>query len=86
VANHKQAIKRNRQRIVRQAHNRHFKATMRTFIKRVREAVDENNKEEASAALSKAVPIIDNCAQKGIIPRKRASRLVSRLTLAVGKL
>ena len=37
-------------------------------------------------ALAKAIPMIDRCAQKGIIPKRRASRLVSRLTRAVGGL
>lgn len=86
MANHRQAAKRNRQRIQRQAHNRHFKTNMRTHIKRVRAALEESDKDAAKTALGVAVPVIDRCAQKGVIPRQRASRLVSRLTLAVDKL
>lgn len=83
MANHAQAEKRNRQRIRRQAHNRHVRATMRTMIKRVRAAIDENDAEKARQALLVAVPTIDRGAQKGVVPRKRASRTISRLTKAV---
>jgi small subunit ribosomal protein S20 len=83
MANHKQAAKRNRQRIKRQARNRHFKSTMRTQMKRVRSALDEGDKAAAQAALKEALPLIDKLAGKGIIPQRRASRYVSRLTKAV---
>jgi len=86
VANHRQAEKRNRQRIQRQAHHRFFRSTMRTFIKRVRVALQEKEKTVAQEVLGKTIPLIDRCAQKGIIPKVRASRLVSRLTQAVNKL
>ena len=59
---------------------------MRTFIKRVRVAVGQRNADGATDALKSAVPLIDRCAQKGVIPKKRAARLVSRLTRAVGSL
>lgn len=59
---------------------------MRTFIKRVRLAVEQRNADGATDALKTAIPLIDRCAQKGVIPKKRASRLVSRLTHAVGTL
>ncbi|MCA9673289.1 MAG: 30S ribosomal protein S20 [Myxococcales bacterium] len=82
MANHRQAAKRNRQRIRRQSRNRHFKSTMRTQIKRVRAALDEGDTAAAKAALEQAVPLIDKLAGKGIIPQRRASRFVSRLTKA----
>lgn len=59
---------------------------MRTFIKRVRLAISQRNADSATDALKSALPLIDRCAQKGVIPKKRASRLVSRLTRAVGTL
>jgi small subunit ribosomal protein S20 len=86
VANHAQAEKRNRQRIVRQSHHRHFRTTMRTQVKRVRQAVERRERTIAGELLQGAIPLIDRCAQKGIIPKKRASRLVSRLTRAVSSL
>ena len=85
MANHPQAAKRNRQRIQRQTHHRHYRSTMRTYIKRVRAALDKKEQEVAQAALKIAVPMIDRCAQKNVIPKKRAARLVARLTKAVNK-
>ena len=86
MANHPQALKRNRQRIKRNELNRFFHTTLRTFVKQVRSAVSEKDAKQASAALSEAVPFIDRCAQKGIVPRGRASRLVSRLSRSVSQL
>jgi small subunit ribosomal protein S20 len=86
VANHPQAEKRNRQRIRRQAHHRHYRSTMRTYIKRVLGAVQEQDTDAARAALKVAIPLIDRCGQRSIIPRKRANRIVSRLTQQVNKL
>lgn len=83
MANHPQAQKRNRQRIKRTIHNKHFRTTMRTYIKRVRSAIEAKDLVKAREALKEAVPVLDRCSQKSVIPRQRASRLISRLTLAV---
>jgi len=83
VATHPQAEKRNRQRIVRQSHHRHFRSTMRTYIKRTQVALQKGEKDVAEKALKIAIPLIDRCAQKNVIPKKRASRMVARLTRAV---
>jgi small subunit ribosomal protein S20 len=85
VANHQQAAKRNRQRVKKQALGRHFKSTMRTHIKRVRAALEANDAKAAQDALTQAIPVIDHCAQKGFVPRERASRFISRLTIAVNR-
>ena len=86
MATHPQAEKRNRQRIKRQAHHRHSRSTMRTHIKRVKSALAGKDLSGARDALKVALPFIDRCARKGIIPKKRASRTVSRLTRAVNAL
>ena len=86
MANHRQAEKRDRQRIKRQARNRRFKTAMRTLIKRTRAAIGEKSLAGADEALKAAIPMIDRVAQKGIIPRARASRMISRLTTAVNGL
>lgn len=85
MANHPQAAKRNRQRIKRQAHHRHYRTTMRTYIKRVLAAIEEKNQELTQQALKIAIPMIDRCAQKNVIPKKRAARMISRLTQAATK-
>ena len=83
MANHQQAAKRNRQRIKIQAHHRHFRTTMRSQIKRVRVALEAGDSEKAKDALGLAIPLVDRCAQKNVLPRKRASRIIGRLTRAV---
>ena len=56
---------------------------MRTYIKRTRVALQKGEKEVADQALKIAVPLVDRCAQKNVIPKKRASRIIARLTRAV---
>lgn len=83
MANHKQAEKRNRQRIKRRARNLTHLSSMRTYIKRVRRALDTGDADAAKGALPAAVTAITKAASKGVIHRNTASRYVSRLTRAV---
>jgi small subunit ribosomal protein S20 len=83
VANVASAEKRNRQRIKRRARNLFHLTTMRTYVKRVRTAIDAKDGGKAKEALAAAARIIDKAAQKGVIDRKTASRKISRLTVAV---
>ncbi|MCD4688480.1 MAG: 30S ribosomal protein S20 [Desulfuromonadaceae bacterium] len=86
MANHKSAIKRNKQTAVRTARNTHIRTTMRTFVKQVRTAVANGEKETAQTALIRAVPYIDKAATKGIIHQSTASRKISRLNKLVNTL
>lgn len=86
MANVASAEKRNRQRITRRARNLFHLSTMRTYVKRVRTALEAKDAGKAQAALKEAVSVIDKAAQKGVIDKKTASRKISRLTLAVRKL
>ena len=86
MAHHKSAIKRIKQNVKRNARYRHVTSTLKTYVKRVREAVDAKDKEAATAALKAAIPVIDASASKGVLHRSNASRSVSRLTLLVNKL
>jgi len=79
VANHKSALKRAKQNLVRNARNTHIRSTMRTLVKQVRTAVAAGDKESAQAALVKAIPFIDKSASKGVIHKATASRKISRL-------
>ncbi len=83
MANHKSALKRHRQSLVRRSRNRAIKSVLRTSIKSVRVAVEQNSQEEAQAALKVAIPIINRAASKGTIHKNNASRKVSRLTRSV---
>jgi small subunit ribosomal protein S20 len=86
VANHKSALKRNKQNAIRNARNTHVRSTMRTLVKTVREAVAAGDKEAASAALTKVIPYIDKTSTKGVIHKATASRKISRLTKLVNTL
>jgi small subunit ribosomal protein S20 len=86
LAHHKSAIKRIKQSIKKTARNRHVSSTLKTYIKRVREAVAAKDKDAAVAALKIAIPVIDSTATKGVIHNSTASRNVSRLTKLVNTL
>lgn len=83
MANHKQAEKRNRQRLKRRQRNLMYLSAMRTHIKRVRKALDGSDNDAAKAGLPVAVRAIDRAASKGVIHRNTAARYISRLTRAV---
>ena len=83
MANHKSAIKRNRQSLVRRARNRANSSKMKTAIKAVDAAIEEQSVEKAQAALRAAIPVIQKVASKGTLHKKTASRKVSRLTKRV---
>ena len=86
MANHKSAMKRDRQSKVRRLRNRAIKSKMKTAVRKVEEAIRAGSHEQAEDALRKAIPVIYKTASKGTIHRKTASRKVSRLTRHVNKL
>jgi small subunit ribosomal protein S20 len=86
VANHPSAEKRNRQRIKRTTRNRAVKSAVRTQIKDVRAAIDAKDAQAAKDALEQATKAIDKAAGKGVLPKKAASRKVSRLAAQVHRL
>ncbi len=59
---------------------------MRNLIKKVRLAISGKDHTQAAEALGAAVPLIDRCGNRGVIPKERASRYVARLTSAVNAL
>ena len=73
VANHNDALKRNRQNIVRRARNRHYRTMMRTQIKKLNAAIDSGDAAAAQAALPATVSLIQRVAGKGIIHRRQAA-------------
>ncbi len=78
MAQHKSARKRARQDEKRAARNRDVRSGMRTRIKQFRAAVAEGD-ESAPEKLKSAEAAIRRAASKGVIPKRRASRSVSRL-------
>jgi small subunit ribosomal protein S20 len=83
MANTKSAKKAARQTERRTLINKSRRTRMRTFVRKVEEAIASGNKEAASVALREAQPEIMRSAQKGIIHRNTASRKISRLSARI---
>ena len=78
MANHKSAEKRVRQTEKRTLRNRQVIGSMRSAVRKARAAVGEKAP-EAKALVTKAVSLIDRAVTKNSLPRKTASRYISRL-------
>ena len=85
MANHKSALKRNRQNAIRRARNRANRTKMRNSIKLVDAAIEENSVGNAQVALKAAIPVIMKVSSKGTIKKETASRKISRLTKRVNR-
>lgn len=86
MAHSRQARKRVRHNKRRAAVNRGRLSRMRTFIRRVEEAIASGDKREAEQALREAQPEIMRGASKAVVHRRTASRRVSSLARRVGAL
>ena len=86
MANHASAKKRIRQTNRRTQINGSRRSSIRTFIRKVEEAIESANHEAASAALRAAEPQLARGAQKGVIDRNMMRRKLSRLSVRVKKL
>jgi small subunit ribosomal protein S20 len=83
MANNPGARKRIRQIERRTAVNKARRSRIRTFIRRVEEAIASGDGERAAAALREAQPEIMRGVTKGVLHRNTASRKVSRLSQRV---
>lgn len=79
MANTPQARKRARQNDKRRAHNASLRSMVRTYIKKTYAAIASGDEAAAREAYTKAVPVIDRLADKGIIHKNKAARHKSRL-------
>ena len=79
MANIKSAIKRNRQNEKRRLHNRVFRGSTRTQIRKARLAIENGEKTSAAEEVQQAVIQLDRAAAKGIIHKNNAARRKSRL-------
>lgn len=86
MANHKSALKRNRQSQEKRIRNRANRTVMKNAVKKVNEAVATGVEETAKEALVAAISVIAKTASKGTIHKKNASRKISRLTKNVNKM
>ncbi|PLX33378.1 MAG: 30S ribosomal protein S20 [Hyphomicrobiales bacterium] len=63
--------------------NRTRRSRVRTFIRKVEEAINSGDQSQAVAALKAAQPEIMRGAQKGIFHKNTASRKISRMSQRV---
>lgn len=83
MANTKSAKKMARKIIKRTEVNRSRRSRMRTYLRKVEEALATGDATAAAAALQVAEPEVMRAAQKGVVHKNTASRKVSRLATRV---
>ena len=83
MANTKSAKKAARQAERRTLINKARRSRVRTYVRKVEEAIASGDKEAANEALRAAQPEIMRSASKGIIHKNTASRKISRLSARV---
>ena len=83
MPNTSSAKKRLRQTIKRTETNRARMSRVRTFVRKVEEAIAAGDKQAAGEALRAAEPEIMRGANKGVLHKNTASRKVSRLATRI---
>jgi len=83
MANTKSAQKAVRKIARRTAVNKSRRSQMRTYVRKVEEAITAKDADAAAAALRGAEPLVARAAQKGILHKNTASRKISRLAKRV---
>lgn len=83
MANTPQSKKRARQNERRFSINKTRRSRIRTFLRRVEEAIESGNKDDATKALREVQPELMRGVTKGVFHKKTASRKISRLNSRV---
>lgn len=79
MANTAQSKKRARQSEARQDVNKARRSRIRTFLRKVEEALASGNQDAAAAALKVAQPEIMRGVSKGVLHKNTVARKISRL-------
>lgn len=85
MANHKSAIKRARQSERRYTRNHGVKSSVRTSIKKFHIATESGDVAASEETLKVAERALRKAGSKGVFPKTRVNRLISRLTLEFNK-
>lgn len=80
---HKSAMKQYRQSLKRQAQNREVRSSMRTEVRKLREAVAAKDVAIAQTRLRTTAKSLTKAATKKVIHRNAASRTIARLSKQV---
>ncbi len=86
MAQHSSAKKRIRQTEKRTAVNRARRSRIRTYVRKVEEAIASGDKTAAEAALKEAQPELARGVTRGVLHGNTASRKMSRLAARVNAL
>ncbi|WP_440099617.1 30S ribosomal protein S20 [Streptosporangium sp. H16] len=79
MANIKSQIKRNRQNEKARLRNKAVKSSLKTAIRKFREAADQGNVEEAAVLQRAASRQLDKAASKGVIHKNQAANRKSAI-------
>jgi small subunit ribosomal protein S20 len=83
MAHHKSAQKRIRQIERRTQVNRARVSRIRTYVRKVEEAIASGDKEQALSAFREAQPVIMAGVNKRVIHRNTVARKLSRLSIRI---
>lgn len=83
MANTPQSKKRARQHERRYAVNKARRSRIRTFLKKVEEAIASGSQDAAAAALREAQPELARGVTKGVLHKNTVARKMSRLSARV---
>lgn len=83
MANHASALKRVRRNKRRELINKTRRSRIRTFIRKVEEAIASGDKPAANDALKAAQPEVMRGAAKGLFHKNLAARKISRLSARI---
>ena len=79
MANIKSQIKRNKQNEKRRLRNKAVKSSLKTAIRKFREAAEQGNVEEAVVLMRAASRQLDKAASKGVIHKNQAANRKSAI-------
>jgi len=86
VANIKSQIKRNKQNEKARQRNKAVKSSLKTSVRRFREAADGGNVDEAAAAMTAACRDLDKAVSKGVIHKNQAANRKSAIAKRAAEL
>jgi len=86
VANIKSQIKRNKQNEKARVRNKAVKSSLRTSVRKFREAADASDVDAATAAMRAACRQLDRAASKGVIHKNQAANRKSALAKRAAEL
>ncbi len=86
MANIKSQIKRNKQNEKARLRNKAVKSSLKSSVRKFREAADSGNVEAATAAMRDACRSLDKAASKGVIHKSQAANRKSAIAKRAAEL